>query len=124
MKAILHNKNIRDLAKEVPYDMVCLDQFCSRQKYFEYLEGREAFTDMSFETKGETKSVAVAAASIIARYFFLEEMKRLEEIYGYHLPKGSGAIADAMIEKIKNDGKEDILKHIAKLNFKNFKGDD
>lgn len=120
MKALLHNQNITDLAKEVKYDMVCLDQFCSKENYFSYIKGN-AFKDISFEMKGESKSISVAAASIIARYLFLMEMNRLKELYGYELPKGSGEAANKMIEKIKEDGKEKILYHIAKLSFKNFK---
>ena len=33
MKARLHNKNFLELSKEVNYDIVCLDQFCSKDNY-------------------------------------------------------------------------------------------
>lgn len=121
MKARLHNHNFLLLSKEVHYDMACLDQFCSKTNYYKYLEGVETFTDISFEMKGETKSIAVAAASIIARAYFLKEMDRLYDLYGYRLPKGSGKDADLMIKKIRDDGKEEIFNHIAKLSYKNFK---
>ena len=127
LKAGLHNSNIRDLAKEVKYDVVCLDDFCGKTNYFKYLNNifnikpQEVFSNISFETKGETKSIAVAAASIIARCYFLKEMDNLEKLYGYKLPKGAGSEADELIKQIKKDGKEDILYHITKLNFKNLK---
>ncbi len=119
MKAKLHDQNIKNLAKEVKYDAVCLDEFVNRDKYFSYLDS-DAFKDIAFEMKGESKSIAVAAASILARYFFLLEFSRLEELYGYKLPKGSGKNVKLMIDKIREDGKEDIFYHIAKMSFKNF----
>ena len=51
MKARLHNKNFLELSKEVSYDMVCLDQFCSKDNYYKYLEGIESFNEVSFEMK-------------------------------------------------------------------------
>ncbi|MBP5342572.1 ribonuclease HIII [bacterium] len=119
MKAKLHNQNIESLSKEVKYEAICLDEFVNRFKYFKYLNN-EGFKDISFEMKGESKSIAVAAASILARYFFLLEFDRLEKEYGYKLPKGSGKNAQNMIDKIRNDGKENLFYHIAKTSFKNF----
>ena len=119
MKALLHNQNMTELSKEVPYDYVCLDQFCPKTTYYSYLKN-DAFKDVSFEIRGESKSVAVASASIIARYYFLLEMERLKKLYGYDLPKGSGKPADLMIQKIRDDQKEDLFYHLAKLNYKNF----
>ncbi len=120
MKAKLHNSNIIKLTSKVDYDYVCLDQFSSIENYYSYL-GSNAFKNIKFETKGESKSIAVASSSIIARYYLIKEFERLNKIYGYILPKGSGEPAQEMIERIKLDGKHDILYHIAKLNFKNFK---
>lgn len=119
MKALIHNQNIQELVKVTNYEVVCLDQFCEEKTYYSYLKPGY-FDKVSFEMKGETKSLAVASASIIARYYFLLEMDMLSKKYGYNLPKGSGIKADEMIKKIREDGKEDILYHIAKLSFKNF----
>ncbi|MBR4236816.1 ribonuclease HIII [bacterium] len=119
MKARLHNQNILLLSKRVKYEAVCLDEFVNRDKYFSYLND-EVFKDISFEMKGESKSCAVAAASILARYFFLLEYERLIKEYGYSLPKGSGTKVKEMIEKIRNEKKDDLFYHIAKTNFKNF----
>lgn len=118
MKAKLHNQNLKLLSKEVNFEYVCLDEFCSKDKYFEYL-GEDAFKDIHFEMKGESKSIACAASSIVARYYLLLEFERLKKLYGYDLPKGSGDASNKMLQKIKDDNKEDILYHIAKLNFKN-----
>lgn len=120
MKAMLHNQNIKEMASIVKYDYVCLDQFAEKNKYFSYL-GKDAFKNINFETKGEVKSIAVAAASIIARYYFLNEMERLKVLYGYPLPKGAGKDADLLIKKIREEEKAELFYHIAKMNYKNFK---
>ena len=121
MKALLHNQNILELSKETKYDIICLDEFCSKENYYKYLKGRETKDGISFEMKGESKSLAVAAASIIARYYFLKEMESLKEKYGYDLPKGAGEEADKMVKKILEDNNESIFPFIAKLSYKNFK---
>ena len=120
MKAKLHDLNIRSLVKRCDYDYVVLDEFASKDKYFEYLDDK-GFKDISFEFRGESKSIAVAASSIVARYYFLKEFDRLKRDYGYDFPKGSGDIANRMIDIIRSDSKEGIFYHTAKLNFKNFK---
>jgi len=120
MKAKLHNYNISMLAKEVNYEKIILDEFVNKEKYFEYLDDN-AFKNICFEMKGESKSTAVAAASIIARFYFLIEFDKLIKTYGYELKKGSSVEVSELINKIKKDGKEDILYHICKLNFKNVK---
>ena len=120
MKAKLHNLNIKNLTNRVEYDMVVLDEFASEENYFSYLSD-SAFKDIHFEYKGESKSIAVASSSIIARYYFLKELDRLNKEYNLTIPKGSGDIAQDLINKLRIEGKDDIFYHIAKLNFKNFK---
>lgn len=120
MKAMLHDQNIKEMASLVKYDYVCLDQFAEKNKYFSYL-GKDAFKNINFETKGEIKSTAVASASIIARYYFLKEMERLKVLYGYDLPKGAGKEVDLLINKIREEEKNEIFYHIAKVSYKNFK---
>lgn len=121
IKAILHNDNMIHLSKIVNYDYAILDEFVSQKLYFEYLKGKPIFQDVCFEMKGESKSIAVACASIIARSIFLEEIQKLSNKYGYILPLGSSHIVNEMIDKIKKDGNEHIFNHIAKTNFKNYK---
>ena len=119
MKARLHNQNILILSKKVQFQKVCLDEFCSKENYFKYLDG-EVFNNIQFETKGESKSIAVASASIVARYYFLKELDRIKKEYGITLPKGSSTEAQELIKKLKEENKEDLFYHIAKMNFKNF----
>ena len=121
IKAILHNKVLCNMVKqETDYKYVVVDQFCYPRNYFGYIYGEpEKFTKITFTTKAEDKCLSVAASSIICRYVFLQEMKKLEDKYNIFLKKGAGLEVDkqgAML--VKKYGK-DVLYNIAKLNFKN-----
>ena len=123
LKCILHNKVLCSLVEKYNpnYKYAIVDQFVNGKKYYEYLEDSpKVLKNISFYTKGESKSMAVAAASIIARYVFLREMNRLEKEYGYSLPKGAGEIVDNQLQKIINEKGDNYLYNIAKLNFKNY----
>ena len=58
-------------------------------------------------TKAEGIHVAVAAASIIARYSFVQHFEKLSAKAGFKIPKGAGAQVDvAAARLIKEKGKE------------------
>lgn len=122
IKAILHNKALLGLMKKdnYNYDKVVIDQFCFPRNYFGYLkESNNVFRKITFTTKAEDKCLSVACSSLISRYVFIKEMDKLSKMIGKSLPKGSGASVDNFgKELVKMQGK-DILRKIAKLNFKN-----
>ena len=123
LKCILHNKVLLSLIEKYnpSYEYAVVDEFVNGKKYYEYLnEVPKKVTGISFYTKGESKCMAVAAASIIARYEFLRQMAKLEKEYGYALPKGAGETVDKQIEKIINEKGKEFLHSIAKINFRNF----
>ncbi len=118
IKAYLHNHAYKKiLSKYNKYDFIIQDQFTTPDSYFRYLENEETVKNITFKVKGESISLAVAAASIIARYYFLISFKELEERYNVKLHKGAGSLVDEDIKKIDKN----ILPHIAKVNFKNIK---
>ena len=121
IKAVYHNKALCDISKKgYEYKYAVVDQFCNPRNYFSYIYNEtEKYTKITFTTKAEDKCLSVAASSIICRYIFLNEMKKLENKYNIFLQKGAGLEVDkqgAML--VKKYGK-DILQDIAKLNFKN-----
>lgn len=123
LKCILHNKVLLSLIEKYnpQYEYAVVDEFVNERKYYEYLtEVPKKVTGISFYTKGESKCIAVAAASIIARYEFLKQMSKLEKECGYNLPKGAGEQVDKQIQKIINEKSNEYLNSIAKLNFKNY----
>ena len=123
IKTILHNKVLYELAnKGIPYHKIIIDQFTSPKSYFTYLKQEnitEKITKITFLTKGESKHLSVAAASVISRYLFLQEMDKLSEKYGVTILKGASDKVDEVGKQIvKKYGKQELYK-IAKANFKN-----
>ncbi len=121
IKAILHNKVLCQMVKETSdYKYVVVDQFCYPRNYFGYIYNEpEKFTKITFATKAEDKCLSVAASSVICRYIFLLEMQKLEDKYHIFLKKGAGLEVDKQGAMLVQRYGKDILKDIAKLNFKN-----
>lgn len=121
IKAILHNKVLVSMkSKNFPYEKIVVDQFVYPAKYFEHIkDAKEKVTNITFTTKAEDKCLSVAAASIISRYVFLNEMEKLSQSIGFVIPKGAGPNVDEVGIKIVQKFGFDKLYEIAKMNFKN-----
>ncbi|WP_270179525.1 ribonuclease HIII [Alkalihalobacillus sp. CinArs1] len=122
MKALLHNQAIQNVQKKVPsYDAILVDQFAKPEVYFNYLKGQPTIVKDSvyFATKAEELHLAVAAASIIARYSFVMEMNRLGKENNVELPKGAGPVVDQAAAKLIQKHGEDVLNKVAKVHFAN-----
>lgn len=121
IKAILHNKALSNLKREkLPYDYIVVDQFAEKYVYFSYLkEVNDVVRDITFVTKGEDKSPAVALASIISRYVFIKEISKMSKELGMLIPKGASDKVDEVAIKVANKYGFDKLNEFVKLNFKN-----
>lgn len=122
IKAILHNKVLLGLMKKdnYNYDKVVVDQFCYPRNYFGYLkEANNVFRKIDFTTKAEDKCLSVACGSLISRYVFIKEMDKISKMLGKTVPKGAGEKVDSFGKEIVKIHGKDILKKVAKLNFKN-----
>ncbi len=123
IKAVLHNKVLYELSnKGIPYHKIIVDQFTTPRSYFSYLKQEnitEKVTKITFLTKGESAHLSVAAASVISRYLFLEEMDKMSEKYKVTILKGASDKVDELGKQIvAKYGKQELNK-IAKINFKN-----
>ena len=122
IKARLHNQayiNLIHKGHKIP--KACyVDQFEEKEIYFRHLKDeKEVFHDLHFETKAESSYIAVAAASVIARWAFLKTMQELSKHYDIDFPFGSRAQVDeAGLVFVKRYGFE-RLKEVAKIHFKN-----
>lgn len=123
IKAILHNQNILKLLQQGPkVDDIIIDGFTSTSKYYEYLKDQETIVeDVKLIEKAENIYLSIAAASIIARAAFLENLTYLSQKYQICLPKGAGYPVDEAIKNIILSGKKEILSKIGKINFNNTK---
>lgn len=122
IKAILHNRVLYQLMQEEnpKIDYIVVDEFARENRYYEYLkEVPTVQRNITFMTKAEDKNLAVAAASIISRYIFLNEFDKLSDSIHLPLPKGAGKEVDSIGEEIVEKYGEEKLAEIAKLNFKN-----
>jgi ribonuclease HIII len=122
IKTVLHNKALLTLLNKdkYDYDMIVVDQFVNKFKYYDYLKGNtNILRGITFTTKAEDKCLSVACSSIISRYLFLKEMDKLSTELGLNLPKGAGPEVDRVGKEIVAKYGQEKLKSIAKLNFKN-----
>ncbi|WP_145338002.1 ribonuclease HIII [Staphylococcus aureus] len=123
MKAVLHNEAIKNVLEKIDssqLDYIVIDQFAKREVYSHY-----ALSDIplpkktKFETKGESKSLAIAVASIISRYAFVTNMDQISKNINMTIPKGSGAKVDVIAAKIIKKYGLSHLDTISKKHFKN-----
>ena len=121
IKAILHNKALYQLVcKRLPYQKIVVDQFCPPNKFYEHINNvPHKVTNITFTTHAEDKCLSVAASSIISRYIFLKEMKKLNTALDELVPLGAGDGVDKFGAKIVEKYGIKKLNEIAKLNFKN-----
>ena len=122
MKAILHNKVLSNFAnkKIYQYDYIVVDQFESAKSYYFHLRDVPfKVYDITFLTKAEDQCLSVACASLISRYVFLKEMKKIEKSINMVIPKGaSDEVNNVAMDIISKYGKTKLYE-IAKMNFKN-----
>lgn len=122
IKAKMHNAALRKLYKNHPEAHVYIDEFASPKLYYSYLRDEgEVVRNVNFSTKGETKYLSVACASIIARYSFLRKMKALSAEIGEEIPLGAGEKVDEFAAELAKKKGLDEVRKIAKANFANFK---
>ena len=121
VKAILHNKVLLDIMKDKPVvDYIIIDEFAKQYVYYNYLkDATNVQRGITFITKAENKNMAVACSSIISRFLFLKEFKKLEDSLNTKLPKGAGSEVDKIGKELVEKYGNDILNKIAKKSFKN-----
>jgi len=124
IKAILHNRALLNVIKKKNLDnpFIIIDQFAEKDLYYNYLKNTkdEIVKNIIFKTKGETFAPAIACASIIARYRFLEKMDEFSKLYKIgEFPKGASQIVDTFGQLFVKIYGFDKLSEIAKMNFKN-----
>lgn len=123
IKAYLHNRVINSVLKKNPnlkYDKILIDEFTTPDKYFEYLKTEQNVVhNIVLIPKGERVHIAIAAASILARYTFLRQIKQISDKYKINILKGAGPEVDkTAILFVKNYGYNE-LDEVAKLKFAN-----
>ncbi|PCF52203.1 ribonuclease HIII [Staphylococcus delphini] len=123
MKAVLHNECIKNVLKKVDateVDYIVIDQFAKQEIYEHYALGAIPERQKTqFETKGESKSLAIAAASIISRYAFVKHMDQLSKCYRIEILKGASHKVDVTAAKVIEKYGLEVLDGMSKSHFSN-----
>ena len=124
MKVALHNQAIRLLLDQIAPtkpEAILIDQFTSEANYMKYVkqEHQRVEQKIYFVTKGEQYHLSVAAASIISRASFLDELDKASLELGTKVPSGAGKPSDELAAKLLRQGGIDLLRKFAKLHFAN-----
>jgi ribonuclease HIII len=124
IKALLHNQALKHVLRKMygeKPEYILIDQFAQRGIYYNHIKSEPEIIkeNVLFSTKAEGLHVSVAAASIIARVAFLEEMDRLSNVAGIALPKGAGPKVDEVAARILLNQGESTLKTLTKWHFAN-----
>lgn len=123
MKAILHNQAFINLNKQVKLPpLTIIDQFAPKDLYYRYLTAeKEIYEPLVFETKAESKYLAVAVASIIARFAFNVALLQMSKHYNFTFLSGADKKVDISAQNFVNKYSKAELNKVAKVHFANTK---
>lgn len=112
-----HTACARELHAKTGCPLVISDQFAKAELLKSKFDQQNLSIELVQRTKAESDPI-VAAASILARAAFLEELEKMEKKYGIHFPKGaSNLVVEAGRAFVYKHGKE-LLHEVAKMHFK------
>ncbi|RKU26013.1 hypothetical protein C6497_14615 [Candidatus Poribacteria bacterium] len=114
MLAEMHIKVITELSTRTDIKNAIIDKFSYHDLISPKLPGNNY--NLKLVTGGE-RDIAVAAASVIARYTFRKELTALSDKYKFDLPPGANDVINAGKLFVETHGIEE-LKNVAKLHFR------
>ncbi len=115
--AWMHATAIQNLSEQTDCKFAIVDQFAKEHVLEDALKKKEIEIDLEQKVRAES-DVVVAAASILARMFFVEELENLEKIVALTLPKGASRYVIAAGKKIIQKFDLEMLDKISKTHFK------
>ncbi|WP_373445998.1 ribonuclease HIII [Salinicoccus bachuensis] len=124
LKAVLHDHCIRNVFEKLDsgaqqdVQAIVIDQFTTENAYRKYVPEPFRPELIHQETKAESKSIAVACASILARSKYLEQMENLNRHLKTEVPRGASGKTDAFAAKIADRHGMDYLDNMTKKHFK------
>lgn len=124
VKAYIHNFVLYELVNKYKFNgKIVVDKFCSEFLYYDYLKEYSKIIQrgISFLEKAESKYLAVACASIVARERFLLEIEKIKNDTGYNILLGANKQVDELAKTILKEKGFDYLSKITKVHFKNTK---
>lgn len=122
LKAVLHDHCIQKVHEKIDardnVQAIVIDQFTTENAYRKYVP-KPFKPDLIYqETKAESKSLAVACASILARSKYLEQMENLNRSLNKKVPRGASKQTDIFAAEIAEKRGMGFLDSISKKHFK------
>ena len=111
-----HAACIKNLYQKTKCENVLIDKFANEYRMENEL--RELPLHITQRPKAE-QNIAVAAASILARYTYMTRLKSMSEEYGIDFCAGAGTQADICANKFAEIYGKDKLYDICKISYKN-----
>jgi ribonuclease HIII len=112
-----HATTIEKLVERSGCKEVIIDQFANERVVEQALKRKKLTVDLTQRHRGE-EDLAVAAASILARYAFIDGLDKLGQTLQMELPKGSSQAVQKAGRSILVNWGEETLRNICKQHFK------
>ena len=114
-----HARVIENILEKAPCEYALSDKFADESLIKNALmkKGRNIILDQKIKAESD---IAVASASVLARYQFVEKIESLSKMYNVNLPKGASNIVLQQAKEFCKKYSKDELINIAKLHFKTF----
>lgn len=115
-----HSQAVKNLLeKEIKPKVILIDKFGPEIRVLSHFEDEKLKHKFYFFHNAE-HDIAVASASIIARFTFLNEMRKFSNLAELKLPFGAGIHVDQVAKQLKSKiGKKNLNKFV-KIHFKNY----
>jgi len=97
-------------------DRIVIDRFCGRKRLDPFLPSTDARLELRPRAEDDP---AVAAASVIARFRYVEALSEMSERYGVELTPGAGRSVDAAARVLTEMYGPQVLEKTAKIHFRN-----
>jgi len=121
IKAMLHVNVLQLLKNELKIEATSfIDQFASYENFAKYTQGMDKISDLVMKEKGESLYPSVALASIMARYYFLKEIEKLNAKFATSIPLGAATKVDDFAREFLKKHGQSALDSIVKQNFINY----
>lgn len=112
-----HSHAVRGVLRRTDCSRILVDQFTTEDRMRNELADIPGLEILQRHRAEE--NMAVAAASILARYTYMKRLSELSEKYGIDFPAGAGDAADAAAALFAEKYGKDALRDVCKINFKN-----
>jgi len=97
-------------------DRIVIDRFCGRKRLDPFLPSTDARLELRPRAEDDP---AVAAASVIARFRYVEALSEMSKRYGVELTPGAGRSVDAAAMILTEMYGPHVLEKTAKIHFRN-----